>query len=403
MDDPIERPNKVTALGAGVSERFKVGIARYHPDLADEASARQVDEWWRATFGELWLYPPRRVWLDQRNPCLGDDGPGPWLCWRNGQIVGQQGELPFDLQVGTDMRRAVWALDLHVDPAWRLRGVGPGLVATLLEQRPIVCMLKLSSQGYAAFKGAGCTDLGTLPLYRRVLDPRAVLVKNGVPVRLRKLRGVVGLVGAPAVRLGDAALAAAVRLSGAKLVEVDRFDARVDDVWAASRDAYPVLARRDLQALAWRIDQRPDRAWLRTFYLVRGRRTLGYVVLRPTMSSGRPAMVVVDYLAPPRWVAPLMVAVVRIARRSGAVTLSLGARNVRSDRALRAVGFSRRPLATDRDRQMMVHSADDVPAEVAAVLRDPDAWFVTAADGDLEHGAPPPPDHGLEARSGGAR
>ena len=355
-----------------------MGITRHRPDDAGEAA--ELAAWWRAVFGPGWLAPERNRWLYEQNPCLGPDGPGPWVCRRDGRIVGQQGEVPFDLQVGGELRRAVWAVDLHVDEAWRLRGVGPALIATLLEQRPIVCMVDLSDEGYAAFRGAGCTDLGLVPTYRRPLDARRALHMNGAPARLRRLAPVV----APALRAADGLAGAAVRLAGARLVPVDRLDERTDEVWETARPHYPVMARRDLAALAWRIDERPDRDRLRRYYLVRRGRAVGYVVLRPTVSSGEPSTVVIDYLAPPAWVAPLLLAAGRAAhRRDGAVALSVKTRNERADRALRAAGFIRRARAHDRRLQLLVHCAED--SEASALIHQPGAWFLTATDSNLEH------------------
>jgi hypothetical protein len=365
-----------------------VGITRFDPKDADEAD--EVAAWWRARFGEVWLEPERNAWLYERNPCIGDDGPGPWICRRKGAIVGQQGEVPFDLQLGPDVHRASWAVDLEVDETWRLRGVGPALIATLLEARPIVCSLDLSDEGYAAFKGAGAFDLGTVPVYRRPLDARKVVRMAGVPPIVQRFAPVV----APVARLLDAALAACVRLRGARLVPIDRFDERGDEVWDAAHPSYGALARRDLAALSWRIDERADRDRLHRFYLVRRGRTLGYVVLRPSASADEATVVVVDYLAPPRWVAPLLLLAGRVARRDhGAVALSVKTRNVAADRSLRMAGFVRRKLGHDHDRRFMVNWAQEgdaaLPAAVVAWLCDPDGWFVTGTDSNLEFAAAP--------------
>jgi GNAT superfamily N-acetyltransferase len=363
--------------GRRVPERFRVGITRHRP--GDPSEAAELAAWWREVFGPGWLEAERNAWLYEQNPCVGPDGPGPWLCRRDGKIVGQQGEVPFELQVGGRLRPAVWALDLHVDGAWRLRGVGPALIATLLERNPIVCMLDLSDDGYGAFSGAGATDLGTIRIYRRPLDARRALHMAGAPAALRRFAPLV----APVLRLADAVAGAATRLAGARLVAVDRFDERSDEAWEAAHPSYPVLARRDRAALAWRIDQRPDRDVLRRHYLVRRGRAIGYVVLRPTTASGERSAVVVDYLAPPQWVAPLLMAAGRAARRDGAVALSVKTRNDRADRALRLAGFVRRAREHDRQLQLMVHCTED--GETSALVHQPNAWFLTATDSNLEH------------------
>jgi hypothetical protein len=378
----------VAGLARRVPDRFRVGITRFEPKNADEAD--EVAAWWRERFGEVWLEPARNAWLYEKNPCLGDDGPGPWICRRKGAIVGQQGEVPFDLQLGPEVHRASWAVDLEVDEGWRLKGVGPALIATLLEARPIVCSLDLSDEGYAAFKGAGAFDLGTVGVYRRPLDPRRVVRMAGVPAIVQRLAPVV----APVARLLDGALAASVRLRGAKLVAIDRFDERVDDVWDAAHPFYGALARRDLAALAWRIDERADRDRLLRYYLVRRGRTLGYVVLRPSASADERTVVVVDYLAPPRWVAPLLLLAGRAAHREhGAVAMSVKTRNVQADRSLRLAGFVNRRMGHDHDRRFMVNTLDEgeraVPAEVVARLHDTDGWFVTGTDSNLEFAAAP--------------
>lgn len=157
-------------------------------------------------------------------------------------------------------------------------------------------------------------------------------------------------------------------------------------MWAAAAPDYPVLARRDLTALTWRIDQRPDAAALRRYYLVRGRRPLGYVVLRPKESPGERTAVVVDYLARPHWVAPLLLAAGRAARRDGAVALSVRTRNRRAARSLAIAGFSRRFGTDDYPIHLMLHCTDD--PGICADLHDPHRWFLTAADSDLESAVP---------------
>jgi hypothetical protein len=195
-----------------------------------------------------------------------------------------------------------------------------------------------------------------------------------------------------------------------RLEAVDRFDERVDEVWAATHGAdgegagagaagsagssggghrAAVLARRDLTSVSWCIDERPDRDVMRRHYLTRGDRTLGYVVVRPAGTAETPTAVVVDYLAPPRWVAPLLLAAgVAAAREIGAVALSVKTRNEPADRWLRAAGFVRRLRGADEPIRFMVWCRD--PA-LADRVRDPARWFVTSTDCDLEYGMTPAP------------
>jgi GNAT superfamily N-acetyltransferase len=374
-----------------VPERFKVGIELVDPLGPNDAD--EIDAFQRANYPAdgRQVNPASRTWLFEQNP---HSTPAFWVCRRDGAIVGQQTEMPVELKIGADRRVGSWAIDLVVEGRWRLRGVGPALISKVLENRTIVGVLYASKDGYPAFLNSGCVDLGPMPRYRRPLDPTVALQHPRVPARLRKLAPVVG----PAVRLADSGAALATRLGGARLVPVDAFDERSDEVWSAVASSYPVLAVRDRKALAWKIDQRPDQHLLRRFYLVRGRHTIGYVVYRPTSSSvAERTAVVVDYLARPRWVAPLLLAAGREARADGAVALSCRTRNPLADRALRSTGFVRAPLADEWPIHHLVHCSDE--AGICALVQDPDSWFLTAADGDVEAALPttdaPPNGSGL--------
>lgn len=362
-----------------VPERFKRGIELVDPLSPEKAEG--VDAFQRANFPaeSRQVDPASRTWLFGQNPYAT---PSFWVCERDEVIVGQQTEMPVELKIGTDRRLASWAIDLMVEDKWRLRGVGPALISKVLENRTIVGVLYASKDGYPAFLNSGCIDLGPMPRYRRPLDPAVALQDRRVPARLRKLAPAM----APAVRLADGGAALLTRLGGVRLEPVDAFDERSDAVWSAVADAYPVLACRDRKALAWKIDQRPDQHLLQRYYLLRGRELLGYVVLRPSSSSAVRTAVVVDYLARPRWVVPLLLAAGREAREGGAVALSCRTRNPLADRALRATGFVRAPLAADAPIHHLIHCTDE--AGINALVRDPDSWFLTAADGDLEDALP---------------
>jgi len=371
-----------------VPDRYMVGITRYTPADADDLAAFQL-----RTFeaGSRQVDPGRAAWLFDRNPCRTDDDTRDlWVCRRAGAIVGQQAEIPFDLRVGTHERRAAWAIDLMVDDAWRLRGVGPALVATQLAGRSIVAGLNLSDKGHATYTRGGWTDLGIVPVYLRPLDLARAVRLGTVPDRVARLAPVAG----PALRAADAAAVAALRAAGARLEPIDRFDERVDELWRSTADDYPVAARRDLATLAWRIDERPDRDRLERHLLVVRGRTVGYAVTRPGGTAAAPTVVVVDYLAPPRWVAPLLVAAGTVARRRGAIAMSVKTRNEPADRYLRAAGFVRRERGTDDPVRFMVRCADDAD-DVSALVSDPDRWFVTSADSDLEYAMTPAPTTGV--------
>lgn len=363
-----------------VPARFKVGITRYTPADADDLLTFQL-----ATFGpgSRQVDPGRTAWLFDRNPCRTEDATRDlWVCRRDGAIVGQQAGIPFDVKAGPHQRRAAWAVDLMVNDAWRLRGVGPALVSTQLDHRAIVAALNLSDKGHATFSRGGWTDLGIVPVYLRALQLGRAAKLGSVPNRIARLSPVAG----PALQAADRAAEAVLRAAGAHLVPIAAFDERVDAIWQDAARHYPVLARRDLTTLRWLIDDRPDHARMQRLYLVARGRAVGYVVFRPAGTAAAPTAVIVDYLAAPRWVAPLLVAAGNVARRQGAVAMSVKTRNEAADRQLRAAGFIRRERGTDEPVRFMVRCGD---TSVADLVETPANWFVTSADSDLEYAMTP--------------
>jgi GNAT superfamily N-acetyltransferase len=359
-----------------IAARFKRGIARYDP-----GDATALAEFQRRAFGpgSRQLDGARFDWLFEHNPCA-TDGPGLWICRRDGAVVGQQGEIPFDLLVDGAAHRATWAIDLMVDEAWRLRGVGPALVDTLLGSRRIVAAVCINTAAQTMYRRTGWTDLGVVPVYLRPLRARGIL--RLAPDAARPLR-VLGAVATPALHGLDTALGAALRLRGVRLVPVERFDGRVDEIWSACAHEYPVLAARDAATTRWRLDERPDAERLRRYYLRRRNRALGYIALRAERRRGEPVVAVVDYLAPRRWVAPLIAAAAAQARADGAVAMKCKTLNPAADRELRAAGFVKRDRAPGNTPiRFMVRCRAEEP--VCARLTDRRAWLVTAADSDQE-------------------
>ncbi|HEY8545089.1 MAG TPA: GNAT family N-acetyltransferase [Acidimicrobiales bacterium] len=359
-----------------VPARFKAGIEPFDParDAADLAAFQ------RATFGEdgRQLDPARSRWLFEDNPHRIGDSTGVWICRRKGEIVGQQAEIAFRLAVEGREIEAAWAIDLMVKPEWRIRGVGPGLMATHSEQRTCVAGLTQNEDAVNIYRRAGWAEVGTVPVYMRPLDPVELARRAPFAARLRPVAPVLKA----GLRALDAVQSGLARVARLRLEPIDRFDERVDEAWAAASPDYPVLATRDFTSVRWAFDQRPEAPELHRFYLVRGSKVLGYVVLRRGDHWEGFSMTVIDFLAPARWVAPLLTLAAHWARRQGAFVLMCRAMCTPADRALRVAGFLPRGLSAALPLRMFVHCT--VPDEqVRAAVGRPDGWFLTAADADL--------------------
>ncbi|WP_454017185.1 GNAT family N-acetyltransferase [Azospirillum sp. Marseille-Q6669] len=216
-------------------------------------------------------------WLFEEPPTPDPEGMQLWVCKRNGGIVGQQAGIPFALKVGQRVRRASWAIDLMVAPEWRLRGVGPGLSETHAAASEVSVSLSMTDAAYKSYKRAGWLDLGNIPTYLRVIDPPRCLRVSPYGGGLARL---VARLGKPAMNAASLVGHAAARTFGARLVEVDRFDERMDGLWEAAAPQHLCAARRDHAYLQWRFDKIPNAARHRRFLVMRRDTVVAYVVLR---------------------------------------------------------------------------------------------------------------------------
>ena len=342
------------------------------PDLAAFRSAqygptaRQVDE-------------RHAAWLFGANPAATQD-PDVWICRKDSVIVGQQCGIPVQLKAGSSSVRGSWAIDLVVDPEWRMRGVAPVLSDEQAASADVALALNVSPAAYLAYRRGGWTDLGTVPLYVRPL--RLTEALDAAEMTRESVRALGRVADAP-LRLLDRGLAAAVRAAGFELRRVERFDERADVLWSELAAEYRVLVRRDLRWLRWRFDDAPGAAAYVRFYLQRRGRPLGHVVVRTERRHGRVFVVVADYFVRPALTDVLFALALQEARDSGAVALACRTLNVRGERWLRALGFAR----LNASAEVPVRFLALVQGEIAArsLLTSRQSWFVTAADSDLDH------------------
>lgn len=316
-------------------------------------------------------------WRFARHPLLAAPEtrePPVWLCRRDGRIVGQQAALPMRLQTGADSLAAAWAIDLMVEPEWRLRGIAPALGEAVQACAPLLCGLNISDAAHKAFRRAGWVDLGHVARVARLVGPlTAGQAPFGSQVATRT-QAAVSRWAAPALRTFDAAVLPVLR-AGSRLEPVGAFDEAADHIWRRSSPHYPVLARRDLPLLRWRFDDAPHAAGYQRHYLVRRGEPVGYAVTR---SRGH-SLVVVDYLCAPRHVLALFAHILVHARQCGAALVVCLAQPAAIRHRLLPLGFA--VLAGPR---FMVRPG--AGASLPATLCQPSAWFITDGDSDLDHG-----------------
>lgn len=354
-------------------ERLARDIRRYTPDVEPALRAFQ-----RVNFGNLarQLEPERFRWLFLENPATPSEGPELWVCEKAGRIVGQQAGVAVRLSVHGAEVRASWAIDLMVEPEWRLKGVGPALTETFVETVPVAIGVGITDSAYKAIVRAGWIDLGTVPTFVRPLDPGRVLAWRTRGRRTWRGR-LAGLLSAPA-RASAFLDGVRVRLTGYRLQAIPRFDDRVDRIWQAVRGEHEVLVTRDLRALRWRFDEGPDRERYERFYLLRGLECVGYVVLRRGELLGSEVVFVIDLLCPRRHLGAMASLLAARAAATSAAAVVLDLLEARAGPILRRHGFLRVQRASQR--RFLAQTR-----EHRELLSDPARWFVTRADSDWDH------------------
>jgi GNAT superfamily N-acetyltransferase len=329
----------------------------------------------------------RAEWLTwaAANPVLGRDGIEVWISRRDDAIVGTQSGIPFRLKEADRTVSASWAVDLMVDPAWRLRGVGPVLSAAQRDAHEVVGAIGISDAAYRTYLRTGWVDLGFLPNYVRPIDiewgSRAVGLIGWRHTAAR-------LITPPALVATRLLSGGAARLSGTRLEAIDRFDERSDGIWRMACGSRSVISVRDREALSWRFDVAFDRASIRRYYLLKDSRAIGYVVTRVSHRLGRMILEILDYLAPPRWLLPLLGHVRGLSDARDAAAIACHALDPVGDFAFRLAGYVRlssrsvaggmRPAGGPPIR-VMFHPRDG--SDRPALHRE--QWFLTSLDSDL--------------------
>jgi GNAT superfamily N-acetyltransferase len=322
---------------------------------------------------------PRWVqWLYDDAPLAAARGPALWVFRDAGRIAAQQGAIRARVRVGQNEVELSWALDLMVTPELRARGVGALLPKRVLEECSVTAGTEVSDAAQKAFGRAGWAHLGTLPQW-----VRPVAAEEFIRARAPDLPA--GLLRLPFAAAENAvALYARSRARGRKLSPPVPFDQRADEVWERSAPSWPVIARRDYDWVRWRWEGCPRRDGATVHWLERGSDTVGWVVLRVGQHRGVRAGFIVDLLAPSHELPALFALAVERLRKEQVVAVYCLFNAPDSQHALKSCGFLRR----DSGFAMMVF-AQNLPSDSAALLSDPDQWFITAGDSDLDR----PRDH----------
>jgi GNAT superfamily N-acetyltransferase len=311
-------------------------------------------------------------WQYLENPENGDDGAVIWVARDGERVLGQYASMPVRLFWDRKEARASWGMDVFLRPDARGLGIGAELFNQWSNHLDVALGLGLTPASYALFKKLRYHDMGPVPFYRKVLDPRAVTARY----------------------LGSALSASAGPLlaSGLKLVypesrqhSVDVFVGRIDDfgpeydgLWERAKTSYTMCVRRDRAYLRWKYLACPHRRY--DIWEARRKRELaGYAVARHEDYRGLRLGWVVDVFTHAKdheAKGMLLAAILDNFREAGVARAQAFSMNERLGRDLRRYGFI--PGGSPMQFCVRSRTAGDAP------FADPGGWHVVFGDSDMD-------------------
>jgi GNAT superfamily N-acetyltransferase len=211
---------------------------------------------YRAVFGEELAESSRLRWRWQYldNPATTDAGPEIWVARDGGTLLGQYASMPVQLRWGDREVRSSWGMDVFLSPAARGRGVGARLFTAWSDHVEVALGLGLTPSSHGLFQKLRYADVGPVPFYYKILDPRAVAARRLGP----RWAGVAGRLLDVGWRLRHPERK---RSSHVVIAPITRFDARYDTLWDGAGGSYAMCVRRDAAYLNWKYVDCPHRRY----------------------------------------------------------------------------------------------------------------------------------------------
>lgn len=167
-----------------------------------------------------------------------------WLAKSGERIAGQLAAIPVELNVGAETIRAIWILDLIVDPAFRRKGVAKKLALAAKEFCPFVLGVNTIEQhSTALLESLGWVIFTRIPRYQKVLFPGDAVREIA---RVKPLRSIANLA-FTLFRLSVKSLVS----NETSLKVLKEFDFSFDALWREARGQWCCSVSRSSDMLDW--------------------------------------------------------------------------------------------------------------------------------------------------------
>jgi GNAT superfamily N-acetyltransferase len=353
------------------------GRPRLSPVTVERRLSGDAEELFRLyqeVFGEGLTSSSRTRWRWQylENPLTPEEGIQIWVAREGEALLGQYASMPVRLFWGGHEVRSSWGMDVFLRPEARGKGIGALLFTTWSGHVEVALGLGLTPSSYGLFKKLRYDDVGPVPFFQKILDPRAIARRRlgpwlgtGAGVALRAALAV----GWPErARPPDAVTVA----------PITRFGPEYDTLWERCRGGYAMCVRRDAAYLNWKYVSCPTRRY--ALHEARRSGTLaGFAVSRHEDYQGLRLGWIVDVFADPADATTkdaLLGAVLRDFRDNGVARAQAFSMNTALGADLRRRGFA----AARSPMQFCVRAK--IPS--AGVFAEPGRWHVVFGDSDMD-------------------
>ena len=353
------------------------GLCRYSPALEQAVMAFQREAYPQRPEG---LLAPRWKWMFLESARRLGIEPWVWLYVKNGRVLAHQGAIPVQCKIGNQQHPTGWFVETMALESVRGRAIGPMVVQKALQDMRFNLSLGQTPQMRTMQLAMGWEEIGPLRTYALLLDPSAVL-----QTKLR-YRALVPLL-AGGVRLSQRmrrSIRRPKRRGDYAAKRIEHFGDDYDRLWDRVRGGLTCVAERDASFMNWKFVDQPGQEIRCIGIYDRGTLSaVGAVVIRdPDDDYAYRRALLLDLVVPVSdraalWA--LLEGVVGVCRAAQAdvIMCDIGCAPLEED--LRAFGF----LLRESTRTFLLATAG-LDKESQRIARNPDHWFLTRADSDID-------------------
>lgn len=291
-----------------------------------------------------------------------------WIAYDEGAIAGVLGATDVELSTPAGRRRAIWILDLVIDPGLRRRGVARSLIDASRSYCPIVLGINTARQRSTELLASmGFVIPGTLSRYGRIILPGESVAEAARYAPIRSTANALGR------------LFGSIPPMPASIAPAGVIDGRFDELAAKRSEAKRFECIRSARSLEWQFVDQPAKNY-EILVSLDNEQIRGYIVLyfrRPNRFGAieKASISDISYAGPNESavVDDLLAAALRTAADRRAGRLSIDVSDQLVEQRLAKFGFRGSAAVL----QFLVWTTEPLHG-----IEDLGNWFLTRADSD---------------------